>query len=716
VTDDATGAGTRASEGRPGGRFRRALALAAASLVLVAGLGGVALWRFVEDLGPLDLSRLDQGSTVVLDRDGRLLRAFTTEDGRWRLPATTGDVDPRFLAALQSFEDRRFMSHRGVDPLALLRAAGQALVHGRIVSGGSTLTMQVARLLEPREERSLGAKLRQAVRAVQLERRFDKATILGFYLALAPYGGNVEGLRAAALTYFGKEPKRLTLAEAALLVALPQAPESRRPDRFAPAARAARDRVLARLVAHGTAAGPEAALAREEGVPVSRRAVPMLAAHAAEAAVRAAPGQRLHRLTIDARLQSSLEALLRERVAPLGPRISAGALVVDNATGAILAHVGGVDYLSPERAGSVDMASAVRSPGSALKPFIYALAFDEGIAHPETILDDRPSRFGLYAPENFDLAYEGNVTARRALQLSLNVPAVELLSEVGPSRFLARLRNAGADVIVPPEAPPGLAVALGGLGIRLTDLTRLYAGFARGGDVPTLSRTLSEQAHEASAGGIHPRISEAVSAWYVFDVLRGSPPPANALPGRIAYKTGTSYGYRDAWAVGFDRRVTIGVWIGRPDGSAVPGLIGRQVAAPVLFDAFARLGGEPEPLPMPPNALLASSATLPPPLRRLHKDAPRATAAAATPSLKIAFPPDGARVDLGFTLKEPQPSSLVLKAQGGVPPLRWLVNGTPLDAPETRRQSAWTPDGAGFARVTVIDGLGATDSVTVRVE
>ncbi len=695
--------------------LRRAAAIAAA--VVVAAIAAFAsLWRFADALGPLDLSRLGQGSTVVLDRDGRLLRAFTTADGRWRLPVTRSEVDPRFLSVLLAYEDRRFLSHHGVDPAALLRAAGQAAWRGRIVSGGSTLTMQVARLLEPREERSLGAKLRQIVRAVQLEQRFTKTEILDMYFALSPYGGNIEGLRAASLTYFGKEPKRLTLAESALLTALPQSPETRRPDRFATTARAARDRVLDRIARNAAIPLAEAAQAREDGVPTARRPVPMLAAHAAEAAVRAAPEVRLLRLTIDARLQASLERLLKERVLPLGRSLSGALLVIDNATGEVRAHVGGPDYLSQERAGGVDMSTAVRSPGSALKPFIYALAFENGVAHPETVLDDRPSRFGLYAPENFDLSYQGTVTARRALQLSLNVPAVELLAELGPSRLLARLRNAGADVLVPAETPPGLAIALGGLGIRLTDLARLYAGLARGGDMPALSWTMPPPGAPGAAAPEHARISEPVAAWYVFDILRGSPPPLNALPGRIAFKTGTSYGYRDAWAVGFDKRYTVAVWIGRPDGAAVPGLIGRQIAAPILFDAFARLGGEPEPIPAPPDALFASTATLPPPLRHVRQDAPKTMAAAASPSLKIAYPPDGARIDLGFTMREPQPSPLVMKAQGGVPPLTWLVNGVPIGEREARRQASWTPDGSGFARVSVIDAQGATASVVVRVE
>jgi penicillin-binding protein 1C len=692
-------------------RRRRFAALAGGGALAVAAAAGAWLWHAVEALGPLDLSRVPDGSTVVLDRDGRLLRAFTTADGRWRLPARTRDVDPRFITMLEAYEDRRFRGHHGIDALAIGRAAWQAVRHGRIVSGGSTLTMQVARLLEPREERTLAAKFRQAVRAVQLERRFGKDEILDLYLALAPYGGNLEGVRAASLAYFGKEPKRLSAAEAALLVALPQSPELRRPDRFPEAARAGRERVLARAARHLALPAAEREMARGEPVPTARRPVPMLAAHAAEAAVRADPGNRGIRLTIDARLQASLESLLRERVTPLGPRLTGAALVIDNATGEVRAHVGGIDYLAAERAGSIDLVQAVRSPGSALKPFIYAMAFEAGIAHPETVLDDRPSRFGLYAPENFDLAYQGTVTARRALQLSLNVPAVELLAEVGPSRLIARLRSAGADVVLPKDGgAPGLAIALGGLGIRLADLARLYAGLARGGDVPALAWRAGQPAADSRG------IAEPVAAWYVWDVLHGAPPPANAPPGRIAYKTGTSYGYRDAWAVGFDRRVTIAVWVGRADGAAVPGLVGRSVAAPLLFDAFARLGGEPETIPAPRNALFASTATLPPPLRHLRRDVPKTIAATASAPLKIAFPPDGARVDLGLSLAPSQASPLAMKAQGGVPPLTWMVNGRPVGEAEARRQAFWTPDGAGFARVSVIDANGATDSVMVRLQ
>jgi penicillin-binding protein 1C len=436
--------------------------------------------------------------------------------------------------------------------------------------------------------------------------------------------------------------------------------------------------------------------------------------------MRAEPAKRVHRLTLDAKLQASLEALTKEGAARLGPKLTGAILVIDNASGEIRAHVGAADYFAEERAGSIDMTQALRSPGSTLKPFIYALAFENGVAHPETILDDRPARYGVYAPENFDLSFQGVVTARQALQLSLNVPAVELLAEIGPAHFLARLRNAGADLAVPPEAAPGLAVGLGGLGIKLIDLARLYAGLARGGRVPELvTRSDASMPFQPER-----RITEPVAAWYVGDVLRGAPPPTNAVSGKIAFKTGTSYGYRDALAVGFDKNYTIAVWFGRADNGAVPGLIGRQAAAPILFDAFARLGGEREFATAPSGALIARTAQLPPPLRHLRKDAPKVLAATASAPLKIAYPPDGARVDLGLNTQnlgahnpsDDKSSPLALKAQGGVPPLTWLVNGAPINAPDLRRQTNWTPDGAGFARVSVMDAKGATDSVLVRLD
>jgi penicillin-binding protein 1C len=678
-----------------------------ALLICLAPLA--ALFLAYARLPPLDLAPTAERSAIVLDRNGQLLRAFTMADGRWRMPTTVADVDPRYVEMLLAFEDKRFRSHAGVDPLAILRAAAQSLRHRRVVSGGSTITMQVARLIEPREERSLAAKLRQAMRAIELERRFTKDDILSLYLTLAPFGGNIEGIRGASFAYWGKDARRLSHAEAATLVALPQSPEARRPDRHAARAVRGRDRVLAVAARAGVIPEAERLRALDEPMPMARRPFPMLAAHAAEAAVRERPTERVHRLAIDAAWQASLEALAKERAEALGPKLSAAIVVVENATGAVRASVGGAGYFADERAGAMDLTLALRSPGSALKPFIYAMAFEEGVAHPQTVLEDRPHRYGLYAPENFDQTFQGTVTAKKALQMSLNVPAVDLLNAVGPQRFVSRMRAAGAGLALPPEGAPGLAIGLGGVGVTLRDLTRLYAGLARGGDSPPLALRLDEPLAEARFA----RLVEPVPAWYVADALLGAPPPANAAAGRIAYKTGTSYGYRDAWSAGFDRRHTIGVWVGRADNGAVPGLVGRIAAAPVLFDAFARIGLEPGGAPRPADAIVAGSThDLPPPLRHLRRDLPKTALAIPSASLKLAFPPDGARIE---TADGAEPG-LALKITGGRPPFTAFVNGRPAATAAMRRTLHVAADGQGFTRLSIVDAAGETDSVTVRLQ
>ena len=469
--------------------------------------------------------------------------------------------------------------------------------------------------------------------------------------------------------------------------------------------------MLERVEQAGLATSDEVAAARNEPIPTARRPFPNLSPHVAEQVVAEAPALRVHKLALDARLQASLEGLARERSLGLAPQISIAILAVDNETGEVRASVGGVDYFAAERAGSLDLTRALRSPGSALKPFIYALAFDNGIAHPETMLEDRPARYGIYIPENFDMTFQGMVSARKALQLSLNVPAVELLSALGPQRFVSRLRDAGIALAMPKESgAPGLAVGLGGLGITLQDLTRAYVGLARGGELVPLR--FKEQAGLSPPA---PRLVDPVAAWYVADTLLGAPPPLNAVPGRIAYKTGTSYGYRDAWAVGFDRKHTIGVWVGRADNGAVPGLVGRTVAAPILFDAFARLGIDQRPFPQPSDAIVASTSHLPPPLRHLRQDVPKTVMAMTTPTLKLAFPPDGARIDLSAASLDGR-SQLNLKAAGGAPPYTWLVDGTPVTGPQRRRETAWQPPGKGFMRISVIDATGASESVSVRLQ
>jgi penicillin-binding protein 1C len=690
-----------------GRRFRRPLLAVCVvfALACIGMIGGVSWW--VASLGPTPLGNNLDFSTTVLDRDGRLLRAYATSEGRWRLPVKVGGVDPRFFDVLFAYEDKRFRHHRGVDPLALLRAAVQLVSSGHIESGGSTLTMQVARLLEPRSGRTFAAKFRQIVRAIEIERALTKDEVLTLYLDLAPYGGNIEGIRAASLAYFGKEPRRLSLGEAALLVALPQSPELRRPDRFPDIARAARDRVLDRFATTGMVPADEIALAKTEPVPSGRYAMPILAPHAADHAVAKSPELRDQRLTIDAVVQKNLENLARERervlAATLGPDVSLAILAVDNATGEVLARVGSPDYFDTRRAGQIDMTQALRSPGSTLKPFIYGLGFEDGFIHPETLIDDRPVSYSGYAPKDFDSTFQGTVTVRRALQQSLNAPAIAVLDAVGASRLTAQLSQAGATLVLPQGEAPGLAIGLGGVGIKLSDLVMLYAGLARLGTTVALN----EQASTPTAQS--RRLMDPVAAWYVDNVLLGSPPPENGVAGRIAFKTGTSYGYRDAWSIGFDGKHTIGVWVGRPDGAPVPGLVGRQAAAPILFDAFARLG-TPTALPRPPKGVLVtSSAKLPPPLRHFQ---PGRLAGGAQASLHILYPPDGARLDV---TANDTPDLVPLKVTGAVAPLTVLVNGVPADT-QGRGALFFRPDGPGFSRVTVIDSAGSTDSVTVRVD
>ena len=680
--------------------------------VLVVNAVGFTATEVLRRLGPVPLGEDITYSTLVVDRDGKLLRPFITRDGYWRLPVSSKDVDPRFLAMLIAYEDKRFYAHHGVDPKAIARAGWQALTHGRIVSGGSTLTMQVARLLEPRPQRRFTDKIAEMIRAVQIERRLTKQQILDLYLQLAPYGGNVEGTRAASLAYFGKEPRRLSTAEAAMLVALPQAPESRRPDRKPKAAEAARNRVILRLRNDGIINADQAEASSTEAAPKGRLAFPLLAAHVAERLAKTVPDGTVEQTTIARELQASLETLARGRAIALGSGVAAAILVIDNDTGEVRAHVGGTGYFDAIRAGQMDLATALRSPGSTLKPFIYGLAFEDGLVHPETLIDDRAVRYGAYAPENFDDTFHGTVTVRTALQQSLNVPALQILNAVGPARLMARIQNAGVKLVLPENAAPGLAVGLGGAGIRLTDLAALYVALARGGNPVALSWRISERRNAPQLR----RLFEPNAAWMIGDVLKGAPAPENTISGQIAFKTGTSYGFRDAWAVGYDGATTIAVWVGRPDGAAVPGIVGRIAAAPILFEAFQRLGTVRKPLaPAPPGTVIARTNELPAALQRFRPNAlPEiASVSQAEAPPAIAFPPDGARIDLAG---ESQGTAVSLKVYGGTPPFTWLVDGVPVTSGEFRRDTFWEGPARGFARLSVIDAKGQTATARVRVE
>lgn len=639
-------------------------------------------------------------SVEVLDRDGDLLRAYTVADGRWRLALPPDKVDPGYLAMLLAYEDKRFRDHAGVDPRSMLRAVLQALWNGRVISGGSTLTMQVARLLEEGTTGEVGGKLRQMRVALALERRLSKDQILQLYLHLAPFGGNLEGVRAASISYFGKEPYRLTPAEAALLVAIPQSPESRRPDRAADRAEAARNRVLARAVGEGVIDADEAEAALREEVPGLRKPFPALAPHLADRARDEEPQVLSHRLTIDGELQDKLETLAVEAVEGRGDQLQVAILVADHASGEILASVGSAGYQADLRQGFVDMTQALRSPGSTLKPLVYALAFDEGLAHPETMIDDKPMAFGTYAPQNFDKLYMGTIRIRQALQLSRNIPVVELTDALGPAKLISAMEKAGMRPVYPGNQP-GLAIALGGVGVSLSDMVQLYAAIARGGVARPLTWRLDAEVPEGQ------RVVSEVAAWQVGDILAGLAPPPGAPSNRLAYKTGTSYGHRDAWAIGFDGSHVIGVWMGRADGTPVPGAFGADVAAPVLFQAFNRLKGKLDPQPgAPASTLLVANAELPLPLQRFRSRNAVFEAEADAPA--VAFPPDGAEVEL-------LAAGLKVRVTGGTAPFTWLADGVPVLVGLDAREAMLAMPGAGFVTLSVIDAEGRSDRVQVRV-
>ena len=672
-----------------------------AATALFAGLVAAA-----DALAPPPLHRAEDVSALALDRNGQWLHAFATDEGRWRFQADLDAIDPVFVERLIAIEDKRFYAHWGVDPLAVMRAGASAVRSGEIVSGASTITMQTARLLEPRP-RTIGAKLIEMLRALQIERRLSKHEILELYLTLAPYGGNIEGVRAASLLYFDKEPVRLTDAEQALLIALPQAPEARRPDLRGAAAAKARKGILHKLAASGALTPLRAQEAGEAALPDERYAFRRLAYHAAHRLSSAREGGTFI-TTLDAALQAQAEAALRAYVAnhaeEAGDGATAALLIVENDTRAVRAAVGssGLDA----EGGWIDLTRAARSPGSALKPFIYALAFEDGLAGPSTVIDDMPRSFGGYSPENFDRSFRGEVRLREALQHSLNLPAVRALERVGAARFSATLHEAGVNLKTPARADekPGLTLALGGAGVTAQELAVLYAALGDDGTTQPLRWTQAEENGVSQKGY---RLMSPVSAERISAILADAPSLEGRAPAhlsrsalRVAFKTGTSYGYRDAWAAGHGGGHTVIVWAGRADGAARPGQTGRRAAAPLMFEVFDMLerhGERSGPLLMADESGRAGA-----PLARLDA-APRLSPP------EIVFPRHGVEVYLSAQ------RGFALAARGGAAGYQWYVNGELLPRESTSGRALWRPDTAGFYNVTVVDAAGRRAQSKVRV-
>lgn len=545
----------------------------------------VTLVWLADQIWPLPLPE-DDLARVVLAEDGTPLWRFADANGVWRYPVTSAEVSPLYLDALLTYEDRWFYQHPGVNPLALLRATWQNINGARVVSGGSTLSMQVARLLDPHSRTLLG-KFRQLWRTAQLEWHLSKDQILTLYLNRAPFGGTLQGVAAASWAYLGKSPQQLTYADAAMLAVLPQAPSRLRPDRHPARAQAARDKVLRRLAEFKV--WPKSAVdeALQEPLLLAPRQEPSLAPLLARRLNRP-DSPPLIRTTLDATLQRRLEDLLLSWRVRLPEHTSAAILVVEAQNMAVRAYLGSVDINDARRFGHVDMISALRSPGSTLKPFLYGMAMDAGLIHSESLLQDVPRRYGDYRPGNFSSGFSGAVSASSALAMSLNLPAVQLLEAYGPKRFAAELRNGGVPLTLPPLAEPNLALILGGAGSRLEDLVSGYSAFARGGRSANVRLQPQDTLRE------RPMLSPG-AAWIVRRILSGQARPdldphADLVQRpALAWKTGTSYGFRDAWAMGVGPRFLIGVWIGRPDGTPVPGQFGLASAAPLMLQVHDML-------------------------------------------------------------------------------------------------------------------------------
>jgi penicillin-binding protein 1C len=629
-------------------------------------------------------------ATTLYDHNDEVLARYPTTDSYWRLAASLDEIDPKFIRALLAIEDSRFYTHGGVDILAIGRALKTWLSSGEAKSGASTITMQLVRQYKPRP-RVMKSKVIESFAALKYELVFSKDDILEQYLTRISYGGNIQGIEAASWHYFEKSPKHLNWDEIGLLIALPQAPEARRPDRHPVAAKAGRDRILAKLVNEGVLTEQLAREAMNVQVPQTIHAFPSDADIGGP--LLSARNRDIHSY-IDPKIQQSAHRVLAQSLKQEGRVVNASILVVENKTRNVVAQVtaGARDH----EGGWLDLTRAVRSPGSTLKPFIYGLAMSDGQASMNSTIRDAPTRFGAYQPENFNRRYHGKVRMQDALKHSLNVPAVAALDQVGSARFEALLTSAGAIPRLPKyrQEDSGLSLALGGAGMTAVDLATLYTALANDGVAKLLNWEFGQNRTES---GVQFLPSETVQK--ITTVLASATPPRGRLPGHlsqtraaIAYKTGTSYGARDSWAAGYTRDYTIVVWVGRPDGAPRPGETGRESAAPLLFDVF--------------DSLIERSAR---PLRsvdnRIRESKAFKTALDAGP--QISFPSDGSEVLIRNSRKD-----LRLRAQSSKT-LRFYVDGEILDA--QYGAATFEPKSAGFYTLKVVDSDGRSSLSRFRV-
>jgi penicillin-binding protein 1C len=572
-------------------------------------------------------------SPIVLAADGSVLHAYLNPTQKWRMKTELAEITPALQAALINKEDRYFRYHFGVNPVAIVQAAGRNIFGKGRTTGASTITMQVARLLEPKE-RTFGNKLKEMLRAVQLEAHYSKAEILQLYLNLVPYGGNIEGVKSAALLYFQQPPDYLSLAQTVTLAIIPNQPRALVLGKNNALIVAERNRWLRQFQAQHLFPDQDIEDALAEPLDVQRHAAPTLAPHLARRLVTQFAGQPIIRSTLQRGPQAKAEDLTKNYVRRLHElRITqAAVLVVNNRTRAVEAYVGSADFADAASAGQVDGVRAIRSPGSTLKPFLYALALDRGLVTPKLKLPDVPSNFSGFQPENFDKNFSGEVTVERALTYSLNIPAVRVLSEMGVPTFTDKLRDAGFRSVAKTAPRLGLSTVLGGCGATLEELTALYAALADKGQYRAVRLTSppgplsrgegepddstpriagSPSPRERGPGGEVTRLVSPAAAFLITDILAQRTRPdlplgyqGSARLPKIAWKTGTSYGRRDAWSIGYNKEYTVGVWVGNFSGEGSPALTGTDIATPLLFDIFNALAyNSPNHWATPPASL-----------------------------------------------------------------------------------------------------------------
>lgn len=699
---------------------------------------------------PMPQEESEQFAKVIVAADGTPLRAFADKQGVWRYPVKMADVSVKYINTLLAYEDRWFWYHPGVNPLSMLRAAGQNLVNNRIISGGSTLTMQVARILDP-HSRTIAGKLKQIFRALQLEWHYSKSEILTMYLNRAPFGGTIEGVQAASFAYLSKSAKELSLAESALLSVLPQSPSHFRPDRHPQRATRARNKVLDRLQSFAYINSQQLMDAKLEIVVPQLDANPMLAPILARRLKNKVQQGHPLQTTIDVNLQANLEVLVKDYTQQLSTKSSAAILVVNHHSMHVKAYIASADFHDKQRYGQVDMIQAIRSPGSTLKPFLYAMALDQGLISSHSMLMDEAIDIAGYKPENFSQNFSGMVSVSDALQRSLNIPAVQVLQFLGPGYFHAKLESAGLVLKLPKNSQPNLSIILGGAGTRLEELVSAYTAFSRGGKAGQLifSHELSSQNTVSKNTIKETHLMSPGAAWIINEVL-SQIPYRNRLSGMInhhsannsllAWKTGTSYGFRDAWAIGMTKDYTIGIWTGRPDGTPVPGHYGAQTAVPLLKSVSQNLSLLPE-FESPdsttysrPDSVTQEKICWPsgelfdktdpasckktqlswildntiPPVLPLNPDIET-----LFNELKITSIRDGTHI------KKPEGMeselAINLEAQGGTGQIYWFINGKVINSLATRAVLSVSFDKAGKYQINAIDQAGQNHQVTLFV-